>query len=205
MAFGIHYSDTLAGRVFTQCSSPLGLALPLYTTTVAGTTGICGMPIWNVPGSNRNVELIEASFAYVSGTAVSGGIVIMGVPLTQTGASGPVTAFLTTSPVNQLLGSGIASRVLSSNSNAASNLTMTAAGTTLPPSSTAAGPVRALAGINAQTTATPTGTIIASIDFKGSLIVPPSYFIYFACTLGTVALYSMSVTWKENPIVPGQG
>lgn len=205
MAFGIHYSDTLAGRVFTQCTSPLGLALPLYTTTVAGTTGICGMPIWNPPGSNRNVELMELNLAYASGTAGSGGIFVMGVPCAQIGAAGPVTAFIQTTPINQLLGSGNISRVQSSNSNAASNLTMTAAGTTLPPSSTAAGPVRVMAGINAETTATPAGTIVASYDFKGSLIVPQGYFIYFACTVATVALIGSSLTWKEIPIQPGQG
>ncbi len=201
----MHYSDTIAGRVFTQQTSPLGLALPLYTTTVAGTTGICGMPIWNPPSSNRNVELLEVSVAYASGTAGSGGVVIMGVPLTALGAAGPVTALLTTTPINQLLGGGSASKVLSSNSNAASNLTMTAAGTTLPPSSTAAGPVRTLAGINAETTGTPAGTIIASYDFKGSLVVAPGYFIYLACTVATTALYVSSVTWKENVIVAGQG
>ncbi len=163
------------------------------------------MPIWNPPGSNRNVELLEISLGYASGTAVSGGIVIMGVPLSTLGAAGPVTAFLTTTPVNQFLGSGATSKVLSSNNPVASNLTMTAAGTTLPPSSTAAGPVRTLAGINAQTTATPTGTVLSVYDFKGSMIVAPGYFIYLACTLGTVALYVASVSWKENPIVPSQG
>ena len=108
--FATHFSDTLAGRVFTQNSTPVGVALPLYTTTVAGTTGICGMPIWNPPSSNRNVELIEANFAYASGTAATGGIFVMGVPLLTLGAAGPVTAFLTTTPINQLLGGGNASR-----------------------------------------------------------------------------------------------
>ena len=206
MAFGIHYTDTLAGRVFTQQTTPLGLALPLYTTTVAGTTGICGMPIWNPPGSNRNVEMIEINVAYASGTAGSGGVVIMGVPMVAIGsAPNPVSAFVTTSPVNQLLGSGVQPRTVSSNASAASTLTMTAAGTTLPPSATAAGPVRTLVGINAETTATPAGTILASYDFKGSLIVPPGYLIYLACTVATTALYVSSVTWKEVPIVPNAG
>ncbi len=198
--FGVHNTEAVLGRVFTQQSTPVGVALPLYTTTVAGTTGICGMPIWNPPGSNRNVEMIEISLGYVSGTAVTGGVVLMGVPCGGIGASFPVTALLTTAPVNQLLGSAGVSKVLSSNNPAASNLTMTAAGTTLPPSATAAGPVRTLAGINAETTATPAGTIIASYQFNGSLVVPPGYFVYLACTLATVALYATSVTWKEVPV-----
>ncbi len=203
MAFGLHYSDTLAGRVFSQVPTPAGLALPLYTTTVMCTTGICGMPIWNPPGSNRNVELITADFAYDSGTAVAGSILLMGVPTTQIGSAGPVTAMLQTSPINNLLGSGNQTKIWSYNSVGA--VTMTAAGTTLPPSSTAAGPIRVLGGLNNQTTATPTAVSVASYDFKGTVIVTPGYFIYLATTLASVGLYCTCLLWKEIPIVPSQG
>ncbi len=162
------------------------------------------MPIFNPPNSNRNVELIEFAMAYVSGTAASGGILVMGVPLTAVATGQPVTVWLTTSPTNQLLGAGNTSRTISSNSNAASSLTVTA-GTTLPPSSTAPGVIRTLASINAQTTATPTGSILTAYQFNGTMIIPQGFFIYFAASVATTALYCMSLTWKEIPIVPAQG
>ncbi len=200
--FATHFSDTLAGRVFTQNSTPVGVALPLYTTTAAGTTGICGMPLWNPPGSNRNIELIEAVFAYASGTTVQGGIVIMGVPLTAVGTGNPCTALISSSPVNQLYGAGQNPKTFSYSGNAASSLTVTA-GTTLPPTATAPGVCRTIGSMNAVTTSG--NTTYGGYYFNGTGAITPGFLIYFAATLASVGLFCASVTWKEIPIVPAQG
>ena len=49
MSLGLHYSDTILGRVFCQSATPLGLAIPIYTATaIAGS-----MPLFNPPNSCR--------------------------------------------------------------------------------------------------------------------------------------------------------
>lgn len=198
MAFGLHYTDTLAGRVFTQSATPLGLAIPIYTATaIAG-----GMPIFNPPMSNRNIELISVDIDYGSGTSVYGSIGLMGLPLTAVATGALCTAFAATTPTNGFLLGGSASKVLSSN---AGTVTVTA-GTAAAPSQSAPGWIRGLASINLEAqTGTAHATGIQTYQFNGTVIVPTGVMIYLASTLASVALFCSSITWKEVPINPNAG
>src|SRR3990167_6723729 len=71
---GKHHKDVLAGRVFSQATTPLGLAIPIYTATALGGGG---MPIWNPPNSGVNVELISLNAERASGVTAFGAYGIM--------------------------------------------------------------------------------------------------------------------------------
>lgn len=193
---GKHWSDALAGRLFSQAATPLGLAIPIYTATaIAG-----GMPIWNPPNSGVNVELIRAEFNWVSGTAGIGAVGLMAGPLQAIGTATGCSAFAATSPMNGNLLVGAGSKVVSSN---AGTVTVTA-GTAGPPSAGVAGAgwTRSLGSINLEaSTGTPVATSIASYDFDGTVIVPPGVLVYLACTVASVALYASAMVWAEVPIV----
>jgi hypothetical protein len=193
---GLHYNDVLAGRVFSQAASPLGLAIPIYTNTAAAG----GMPIWNPPGSGVNVELMFVDVNFGSGTADFGAIGLMVGALASIGTATGCSAFAATQPVNALggLASG-GSKVLSSN---AGTVTVTAGTATAAVGSVpGAGWARSLMSINLEAnTATAHGTGMAHYDFKGSVIVTPGTLVYLACTKASVALYATTVVWKEMPV-----
>lgn len=187
---GRHYADALAGRVFSQAATPLGLAVPIYTATaLAG-----GMPVWNPKGSGVMVELISADFGYGSGTADYGalGLMAVKVDISNVATGAPITAFADTTPKNGYFGYGQASAVRSSN---AGTVTVTAG---------AAGDwVRTLASVNLEAqTGTAHGTTVAHYDFDGTVLVPPGVLVYFACTKASVALYASCVVWAEHKL-PG--
>lgn len=197
MAFGLHYSDTIQGRVFSQASTPLGLAVGLYTGTATG----LNMPIFNPPNSNRMVELISLDINYVSGATVNGAIGIMGLPLTAVATGALCTAFSQTTPVNRLAGGGNISKVLSSNSSAPITVT---GGTAVAPATTAPGWMQGVYSFNQELSgsATPQPGTMTTYWFNGGFIIPPSFMIYLAANLATVALFSLTWTWKETPIAP---
>lgn len=198
MSAAIHYADTLNGNVFSSCSTPAGLAIPVYTATAIANS----QPLFNPPGSNRNIELISFDLDYVSGTAVYGGIFMMGLPLTAIASGALCTAFAQTTPQNGILGGGNASKAYSSN---AGTVTVTG-GTSSPPASTAPGVIRTLANINLEAqTGTAHGTTISQYVFNGTVIVPPGYMVYFVSTIATSALYATTLVWAEYTIIPGQG
>ncbi len=208
MAFGLHYSDTILGRVFSQCTTPAGLTPPIYTTTAICASGICSLPVLNPLGSNRNVELVSVDFGWASTattTASGAAFYLMGIPCGAGPATAaPVAAFATTTPINGLVSAGNASKCFSQNGAAAVSLTN--AGITLPFTSTQAGPIRVLASTDAQTTGTPTSTTISHFNFDGTLIVPPGMMVYIAGSVtANIGLYGMSMIWKEIPINPLAG
>lgn len=182
---GKHYQDCLAGRVFSQAATPLGLAIPIYTATaIAG-----GMPIWNPPYSGVDVELIRVGLGYGSGTADYGSIGVMGRKLTAIATGEIMTALANTTPFNGYLFNGLASKVLSSNAGAC---TVTAG--------VAGDWVHTVASINLEAqTGTAHGTLSVVYDFDGTLIVPPGVLVYLAATKATSALYASTVVWKEIP------
>lgn len=203
MSVALHFNDTLAGRVFSQSVTPLGLALPIYTATALCASGICGLPIWNPPNSNRQIELISLDVPWVSGTAGIGTIGLMGLPLLGIATGAPVTAFATTVPLNGFLGAGNTTKV--SSSNGASAVTATA-GTAGAPTALAPGWIRSLMSINLEnSTTTPEPTGLDTYIFNGTVCIPPGYMVYFACTVATVALFGSTVIWKEIPINAAAG
>jgi hypothetical protein len=185
MLHGKHYADALAGRVFSQSCTPLGLAIPIYTATaIAG-----GMPIWNPPGSGVNVELISVNLARGSGTADFGAVGVMARELAAIATGAIMTALAETTPFNGKLFGGNKTKTRSSN-----------AGTCTVSAGVAGDWVRTLATINLEAdTGTAHATSIAHFDFDGTLVVPPGVLVYLAATKASVALYASTVVWKEIP------
>ena len=188
------YEASQRGRVFSQTTTPLGLALPIYTgTALAG-----GMPLWNPIGSAVKVRLLNYTAAAVSGTAVYGAIGLMarnGVGAT-TATAAQITAFADTVPVNGRLGvvngkggtgGGETSKVLSSN-----------AGTVTVTAGVAAEFIRTMFGINGEGAAAGLhGTVKTEHDFKGRVWVYPGTLVWVACSLASVALYAQTLEWEE--------
>lgn len=180
---GKNYIDTVDGRTFSQASTPLGLAIPIYTATaIAG-----GLPLRNIAGSNVNVEIVDVSLAYGSGTAAYGAIGLM----VRSEVAAAWSAFANTTPQNGIAFGGRASKTLSSN-----------AGTCTAAAGVAADWFRTLASMNLEAqTGTAHGLLTAKYEFNGSLILPPGTCAYLAATLASVALIASSITWIEHPIV----
>src|SRR3990167_6428107 len=107
-----HHKDVLAGRVFSQATTPLGLAIPIYTATALGGGG---MPIWNPPNSGVNVELISLNAERASGTTAFSAYGIMARELDAIATGQVMTAMAETSPINAMPFSGRASKARSSN------------------------------------------------------------------------------------------
>jgi hypothetical protein len=180
---GKHYADCMAGRVFSQATTPLGLAIPIYTATAIGG----GIPIWNPPNSGVNLEMIEFSTARCSGTTAFSAIGIMARRLDAIATGQNVTALTEVVPVNGLFGAG-------NSSKARSGVTATAA-------AGAAGDfIRSLFALVPVIDTTAVTTPQTTYDFHGSLIVPPGAFVYAAGTKDTVALMASHFIWKEIPI-----
>lgn len=181
------YADTKDGRVFSQSTTPLGLAIPIYTATaIAG-----GMPIWNPPNSGVDVELISVTCERASGTADFGAIGVLGRQLLSIATGAIMTALASTTPFNGSLFRGQSSRVFSSN-----------AGTCTVSAGAATDWVRTLFSINLEAD---TGTAhatsgLGTYKFDGSLIVPPGTLVYLAATKASVALYASTVVWQERPL-----
>lgn len=181
-----YFDDCRDGLVFSQSCTPLGLAIPIYTATaIAG-----GMPIWNKPDSRVDVELIRVDLAYGSGTADYGSVGLMARKLQSIATGSLMTALADTTPFNGSLFRGTASAVLSSNAGACT-VTAGAAGDW----------VRTLAAINLEAqTGTAHGTVVASYDFGGTLVVPPGTLVYLAASKASVALYASTIIWREVPV-----
>lgn len=184
---GRHYVDALRGRVFSQATTPLGLAIPIYTATALGGGAL---PVWNPPGSGVNIELITFDTVRASGTAAFAVVGLMIRELNAIATGEIMTALAETAPDNGLFGGG--NSVKSKSSNAGTN-TVTAG---------AAGDwVRSMFGINLEAdTGTAQPTHAAQHDFRGTVIIPPGYLAYFAATKASVALYASTVVWKEVPV-----
>lgn len=182
---GKHYADALAGRVFSQAATPLGLAIPIYTATaIAG-----GMPIWNPPNSGVDIELLWVDCPRASGTADFGAIGLMLRELAAIATGAIMTALAETTPFNAIPFGGNKSKVKSSN-----------AGTCTVSAGAAADWARSLFSINLEAdTGTAHPTVASRYEFDGSLIIPPGVLGYLACTKASVALYASTLVWKEVP------
>ncbi len=204
MAFGLHFTDTYAGRVFSQCTSATGaagLAIPILTNVSVGG----GLPLWNPPASNRVVELISLDVQYASGTAEYASIGLMGGPLSALASTAICSAFASATPMSGYLMGGGASKILSCSGG---TVTVTA-GVGTPPTagSVAPGWFRSLGAINLEAQ---TGTAHATVGgptytFNGGLLLPPGTMIYVATVRASVALYNLTWVWKEIALNPGQG
>lgn len=185
---GSNYEACLAGQVFSQTTTPLGLAIPIYTGTAI--TG--GLPIWNPTGSGVNVVPIRFATAKASGTSA-----FFGVGMAFKGGVGAdlatgshITAFAATTPKNGMLGAGNTSRVKSSNAGTCT-ATALAAGDAF---------LSFGCGTGVAADATTSDLVTHIYDFDGMVIIPPGTLAYVVATKAGVALHFSSITWKELPI-----
>lgn len=182
------YTQTYRGYTFHASTTPLGLALPIYSSTAPL------VALWNPIGSGKNLSIQNVVFAYTSGTAGFGAVGLMyETGVGSTIATGAVfSAFSATTPTNGMVGGGSASvaKVSISGTN-----TLTTAG--------AAGRwFYTLGNINLEAetgTAHATFTPGAGAQIRGSIIVPPGSAIWVACTKASSALYAQTISWAEVP------
>jgi hypothetical protein len=206
---GLHYSDTLAGRVFSQQTNAVsiaGVAIPIFTGTSVGG----GLPLWNPPNSNRNVELVSYDLVYASGTtaATFDGVFLMAGQLTAIGTATGCSVFTSAPPVNGLLLGGASSRVLSSNGGTVTVIAGTSTTAAAAPLTGAGfcGVARTLYSTNVEAaTGTAHPTVTCTYTFNGTIIIPSGVLIYLAGIVASTSLYNITMIWKEIPIVPSQG
>jgi hypothetical protein len=181
------YSATYRGFTFHASTTPLGLAIPIYSSSTPLVV------LWNPIGSGKNIVVMNFNFAYASGTATYGAVGFMYElncgSAVATGA--PFSAFSAATPTNGLLGNGAISvaKVSISGTN-----TLTTAG--------AAGRwFYTLGSINLEAqTGTAHGTIApAQAPISGAIVLPPGTAIWPACTVASSALYAQTISWAEVP------
>lgn len=180
---GKHYQDAKAGRVFSQTTTPLGLAIPIYTSVTP-----LGNPLWNPMGSGIDVELINYNAARVSGVEAFGAIGLMARVIRLASLGTGITAFAETAPINGLIGEGLVSKVKSSN-----------AGTCTITAGVAAEYVRNLFGMLPVIDTSAVESPVKEVDFDGTVILPPGTLAWIAATVASVALFAQTLTWKEIP------
>jgi hypothetical protein len=183
------YSQTYRGFVYHASTTPLGLAIPIYTSQAPT---LC---LWNPIGSGKNASILNVVFAYASGTAAYGAVGFMYVTNAgSTIATGAVfSAFGTlNSSVNGIVGSG-----------SSSVMRVATAGTTsLTTAPAAANWFYTLGNINLEAaTGTAHATFVpgAGSNPKGSILVPPGTAVWLAGTVASSALYAQTISWAEVP------
>lgn len=184
---GRYYETAKNGRLFYQTTTPLGLAIPIYTGTAPR------VAIWNPPDSGVDVNLVSISAQRASGTTVefaAGLFAAFGVQAVATGAF--LTAFpgalnvAKTKPLNAIYQGGEESRVLS-----------TASGTVTATAWAAGDHVYSLFHSYAAIgTSTADGTPWTH-DFDGKVLLPPGTLCALAASVASVALYATTLMWEE--------
>ena len=186
---GRYYETSKNGRLIIASTTPLGLAIPIYTGTAPR------VAILNPEGSGVNVNLLSISCQRASGTTVefAAGLFMAAATAVATGAF--VTAFPGALNVardttrNGILGRGEAPRALYAISG-----TVTA-------TAWAAGDhfyslFHSYAGIG---TSTGDGTPWTH-DFDGKVLIPPGTFVALAASVASVALYATTLVAEEIDI-----
>lgn len=182
---GKHYADCKDGRVFSQTTTPLGTAIPIYTSVTP-----LGCVLWNPVGSGVDVELIAFNAGRASGTTavITAGLMFRKVSQSAIGTGTQITAFAETTPVNGRLGGGRASAIKVSN-----------AGTCTITAGVAAEYWRNLFSSGIEADATTNAAKVMQVDFDGTGIVEPGGLIWTAANLASVALFTQTLVWKEIP------
>ena len=184
---GKYYAAVKRGRVFSQATTPLGLAIPIYTSTAP-----VGCVLWNPPGSGVNAILMQANLEQVSGVTAFSAIGLMvrtaNIPASL-GTGANITAFAEVTPINGMPNSGKVSKIKSSN-----------AGTITIAAGVAAEFVRALASIHPEIDTTARATTKTPIDFDGAPVLVPGSLAWFAGTVASVALFAQHLVWEEEDV-----
>ena len=184
---GRYYQAAKEGRVYHSATTPLGLAIPIYTSVTP-----LGNVLWNPQGSGVNAVLISYNAARVSGVEAFGtvGLIYRKISQSNLATAAPFSAFAETTPVNGLMGGGVPSACKSSN---AGTCTLTAA-------SAAGDFIRNFFGMLPVIDTSAVESPVKEITFDGTLILPPGGVIYVAASVASVALFAQDWTWEEVPV-----
>jgi len=184
------------GRVFSQSTTPLGLAMVIYTATAL----VGSLPLWNPSGSGVKVVPLRYSAARTSGTTAFSAFGVMarnGVgDVIATGHQ--ITAFAETQAVNGKL--GLVNSVAGAGGGENSKIKSSNAGTVTVVASVAAEFIRTVGYMQPEIDTTPTGLNIIDYDFKGTLEVYPGTMVWIAATKASVALFAQTIEWEEVPL-----
>ena len=191
-----NHAATQVGRVYSSTTTPLGLAIPIYTTTAP-----VGNVLWNT-SSNMKAILLDYTFAYVSGAGVNGAFLLFMRNGVGQAIGTPITAFATTvpnggkgGPVNGVAGVGGQQATTMSPSNAGT-VTLASAGV-------AGEAIQVLGGQNQPLSASAQGTGVfppCTYNFDGSVEVFPGSVIWVASNVASVGLYAQTIRWMEVPV-----
>lgn len=192
---GKYHQASKNARLFTMATTPLGLAIPLYTSVTP-----LGNALWNPAGSGYKATLVRYTCGFASGTTAVIAIGMMGRNgLGSVIASGSqITAFAETVPVSGQFsvvnavggsGAGVVSRMKSSN-----------AGTCTISAGVAAEWLETMGGSGVAAQATALGFNRIACDFDGRWVIYPGTMIWFAATLASSALFAQSLSWLEEAI-----
>ena len=180
------YSVTYRGHFFHAATTPLGLAIPIYTTV---TPTVC---LWNPIGSGINLVLHRLVFNYASGTADFGAVGLMKETNAGSGiATGAVfSAFNEDTPTNGLVGGGTVSKAKVCVSGTTTLTTLGDASRWFYP----------LGNINLEAeTGTAHGFNTGDQHIHAAIIIPPGSAVWPACTKASVALFAQGISWTEIP------
>jgi hypothetical protein len=183
------YTQTYRGYVYHASTTPLGLAIPIYTSTAPV---VC---LWNPIGSGRNLSIMNIVFAYASGTAAYASIGLCYVA--NAGSMIATGAVFSAFGSNNCLVNGVVA-----GGSAQVARVATAGTTTLTTAPTAVNWFYTLGNINLEAQ---TGTAHASFvpgagsNPKGSIIIPPGTAVWLAASIASSALYATTISWAECP------
>ena len=184
------------GRIFTQSTTPLGLAMVIYTATAL----IGSLPLWNPHGSGVVVEPLTYTAARTSGTTAFSAFGMqarngMGSVI-ATGSQ--ITAFAETVPVNGKL--GVINGIAGTGGGEASKIKSSNAGAVTVTAGVAAEFIRTMGYMQPEIDSTPTGINAIEHDFKGRVLIYPGTMAWIAATKASVALFAQTIEWEEHDL-----
>jgi len=176
----------LNGQCFWYSTAASGVALAVVGTSSAPM-------IWNPSDSNRRLHVIQVNFGYVSG-AVAAQHIGWGIQLgvgAQIGTAQPVVSYTAGSPVNALIGAGVASKMRFAPATCSLTVGPTYQGTY---------------GLSAGG-AIGNGPLFPLMDWTwGKIVIPPGVAYFPAVSGGTLTMTaSVAVFGWEEPITSGGG
>lgn len=180
---GNYYTQALNGAVFIGSTTAAGSVVPIYTTLTSL------FSLWNPTGSGKNLVPTTFTLGWTATTAALGTIVYTYSPRagvnTSTLTDG-ISAYTAATPVNGLIGSGLASVA-----RFCTSVTLVTASSFLKGS-----------GISIGATTAATATLpmwVAREDFDGQIVIPPGVAIHVMASTAIAITATMSLVWEEVP------
>ncbi len=195
---GKYYQANRKYSVFSQTTTPLGVAIPIYTSVTP-----LGNLLWNPASNNKKAVLVKYRASRVSGTAAVFSAFLMarnqvGSVVASAAAAGQFTAFADTVAVNGQL--GVLNALAGQGGGPTSSMRSSKAGTCTFTAGVAAEAIEVLGGTGIEADATANGISYIDVDFDGRIEVFPGTVIWVAATLASVALYAQTLSWIEQPL-----